>query len=72
MIHYAKTELLTIAYLEKGTHEYPVILLLHGSDGVNPPYVSENVHEKFTGPINRIVMPDIGYVPSREFARIIS
>lgn len=39
---------------------------LNIADGVNPPYVSENVHKKFTGPFSRIVMPGVGHFPSRE------
>jgi pimeloyl-ACP methyl ester carboxylesterase len=42
-------------------------LLIHGEmDGVGPPYTSENIHEKFTGPFNRIIIPGVGHFPSRE------
>lgn len=35
-------------------------------DGVNPPFVSEKVAEKFSGPFERIVLPGVGHFPTRE------
>ena len=48
------------------TLSLPALFIQGEADGVNPPYVSEKVHEKFTGPFRRIVMPGVGHFPSRE------
>jgi pimeloyl-ACP methyl ester carboxylesterase len=48
------------------TLSLPALYVQGEADGVNPPAVSENVHEKFTGPFTRIVMPGVGHFPSRE------
>lgn len=52
----------------KGTKTLPLpALYVQGEvDGVNPPATSENVGEKFTGPFERIVVPDVGHFPQRE------
>lgn len=48
------------------TLSLPALYVQGEVDGVNPPAVSETVHEKFTGPFTRIVMPGVGHFPSRE------
>ena len=48
------------------TLSLPVLYVQGEADGVNPPYASAHVHEKFTGPFNRILMPGVGHFPSRE------
>lgn len=48
------------------TLSLPVLYVQGEADGVNPPYVSENVHEKFTGYFKRVLMPGVGHFPSRE------
>lgn len=35
-------------------------------DGVNPPELSETLHEKFSGPFQRIVLQNVGHFPQRE------
>ncbi|MGI4751233.1 MAG: alpha/beta fold hydrolase [Janthinobacterium lividum] len=54
------------------TLSLPTLYIQGEADGVNPPYVSENVHEKFTGSFKRIVMPGIGHFPSREAPDLLS
>jgi pimeloyl-ACP methyl ester carboxylesterase len=44
----------------------PVLYIQGEADGVNPPYVSANIHKKFTGYFKRILMPGVGHFPSRE------
>lgn len=51
---------------ETKTLSLPALYVQGAEDGVNPPYTSEDVHEKFTGYFNRIVMPGVGHFPSRE------
>jgi pimeloyl-ACP methyl ester carboxylesterase len=41
-------------------------------DGVNPPKVSEKIHEKFTGPFERIVLNGVGHFPAREASTEVS
>ena len=48
------------------TLSLPALYIQGEVDGVNPPYTSEEVHKKFTGPFTRIVMPGVGHFPSRE------
>lgn len=48
------------------TLSLPALYVQGEVDGVNPPWVSESVHEKFTGPFTRVVMPGVGHFPSRE------
>ncbi len=50
----------------------PVLYIQGEEDGVNPPWVSEKVHEKFIGPFQRIVMPGVGHFPSREAPALLS
>ena len=35
----------------------PTLFIQGEADGVNPPYISEDAGQKFTGPFRRIVMP---------------
>ena len=44
----------------------PTLYVQGAADGVNPPWVSETVASKFTGPFQRIVLPGIGHFPTRE------
>ncbi|GAA3065572.1 alpha/beta hydrolase [Rhizobium viscosum] len=48
------------------TLELPAVYVQGQEDGVNPPQVSENVHEKFTGPFERILLQNVGHFPQRE------
>jgi len=48
------------------TLSLPALYVQGEVDGVNPPWVSESVHEKFTGPFTRVVLPGVGHFPSRE------
>ncbi|WP_158799710.1 alpha/beta fold hydrolase [Pedobacter sp. L105] len=50
----------------------PALYVQGKLDGVNPPYASEFVHERFNGPFNRIVLPGIGHFPSREAPEILA
>ncbi|MBL4675436.1 MAG: alpha/beta hydrolase [Mucilaginibacter sp.] len=52
----------------KSTHNLslPALYIQGEKDGVNPPYVSENLYKKFSGYFKRIVLPGIGHFPSRE------
>ncbi|MGI4805577.1 MAG: alpha/beta fold hydrolase [Janthinobacterium lividum] len=54
------------------TLSLPVLYVQGEVDGVNPLYTSENVHEKFTGQFQRIVMSDVGHFPSREASELLS
>ncbi|QJD98254.1 alpha/beta hydrolase [Mucilaginibacter robiniae] len=54
------------------TLSLPALFVQGEVDGVNPPYVSENVHEKFTGPFERVLMPGVGHFPSREAPDLLS
>jgi pimeloyl-ACP methyl ester carboxylesterase len=49
-----------------GTLALPTIYVQGEVDGVNPPWTSEMVSEKFTGPFERIVLPGVGHFPTRE------
>ncbi|BCH67790.1 MULTISPECIES: alpha/beta fold hydrolase [Rhizobium/Agrobacterium group] len=44
----------------------PATYIQGAEDGVNPPGVSENVHEKFTGAFERILLQNVGHFPQRE------
>jgi pimeloyl-ACP methyl ester carboxylesterase len=44
----------------------PAIYFQGELDGVNPPWTSEKVAEKFTGPFERIILPGVGHFPTRE------
>jgi pimeloyl-ACP methyl ester carboxylesterase len=61
-----KSKLLEEKINETKYLDLPALYIQGGSDGVNPPYVSENVHEKFTGQFKRIVLAGVGHFPSRE------
>lgn len=54
------------------TLSLPTLYIQGEADGVNPVYTSENVHKKFTGPFQRIVMPGVGHFPSREAPDLLS
>lgn len=54
------------------TLSLPTLYIQGEVDGVNPPYTSENVPQKFTGPFTRIVMPGVGHFPSREAPDLLS
>jgi pimeloyl-ACP methyl ester carboxylesterase len=42
-------------------------LFFHGAlDGVTPPYMTENMAEKFVGPFERVVLDGVGHFPTRE------
>ncbi len=41
-------------------------------DGVTPAAMSENVHEKFTGPFERILLQNVGHFPQREDSDAVS
>ena len=49
----------------------PTLYVQGGSDGVNPPAVSETLGKKFTGPFERVVIPGIGHFPTREAPGIV-
>jgi pimeloyl-ACP methyl ester carboxylesterase len=51
---------------ETRTLRLPSIYFQGQDDGVNPPQVSENVHEKFTGQFTRILLQHVGHFPQRE------
>ena len=44
----------------------PTIYVQGWEDGVNPPEISQNVHEKFTGQFERIILQNVGHFPQRE------
>lgn len=44
----------------------PTIYFQGEEDGVNPPEVSEDLHRKFTGPFERILLQNVGHFPQRE------
>lgn len=48
------------------TLSLPALYVQGEVDGVNPPWVSENVSEKFTGSFDRLLLPGVGHFPSRE------
>ena len=48
------------------TLSLPAIYIQGQEDGVNPPEVSENVNDKFTGPFERILLQNVGHFPQRE------
>lgn len=48
------------------TLSLPALYIQGEVDGVNPPPVSENVAEKFTGSFQRILLPGVGHFPTRE------
>lgn len=44
----------------------PTVYFQGLEDGVNPPELSEDLHEKFSGPFDRIVLQNVGHLPQRE------
>ncbi|MBB3659993.1 pimeloyl-ACP methyl ester carboxylesterase [Rhizobium sp. BK650] len=44
----------------------PTIYFQGLEDGVNPPAISEALHEKFSGPFERIALQNVGHFPQRE------
>ncbi|TWF49521.1 alpha/beta fold hydrolase [Neorhizobium alkalisoli] len=44
----------------------PTIYFQGGDDGVNPSELSENLHEKFSGSFDRILIQNVGHFPQRE------
>ncbi|MFP3546966.1 alpha/beta hydrolase [Rhizobium sp. SIMBA_035] len=44
----------------------PTVYFQGLQDGVNPPELSEDLHRKFTGPFDRIVLQNVGHFPQRE------
>ena len=44
----------------------PSIYFQGAEDGVNPPELSENLHEKFSGPFDRILLQNVGHFSQRE------
>lgn len=44
----------------------PSIYFQGAEDGVNPPELSENLHERFSGPFDRILLQNVGHFPQRE------
>lgn len=51
---------------ETKTLSLPAVYFQGDEDGVNPPRVSEKVHENFTGPFARILLQNVGHFPQRE------
>lgn len=50
----------------------PVLYFQGREDGVNPPAVSQNVSEKFSGPFSRILLQNVGHFPQREDPETVS
>jgi len=48
------------------TLSLPTIYFQGQDDGVNPPSGSEELHEKFTGKFDRILLQNVGHFPQRE------
>ena len=44
----------------------PTVYFQGLEDGVNPPELSEHLHEKFSGPFERIILQNVGHFPQRE------
>jgi len=51
---------------ETTTLSLPTIYIQGLEDGVNPPELSENLHEKFLGPFERIALQNVGHFPQSE------
>ena len=54
------------------TLSLPTLYLQGGADGVNPPEVSAQVFQKFSGPFERVVLPGVGHFPTREVPREVA
>lgn len=50
----------------------PVLYFQGAEDGVNPPPTSEKVHEKFSGPFERILLTGVGHFPTREVPEAVA
>jgi pimeloyl-ACP methyl ester carboxylesterase len=57
---------------ETKTLALPALYFQGQDDGVNPPAVSENLHEKFTGPFDRILLQNVGHFRQREDPETVS
>jgi pimeloyl-ACP methyl ester carboxylesterase len=57
---------------ETKTLSLPAIFIQGKEDGVTPAAMSENVHEKFTGPFERILLQNVGHFPQREDSDAVS
>ena len=44
----------------------PTVYFQGLEDGVNPPELSEDLHKKFSGPFDRILLQNVGHFPQRE------
>jgi pimeloyl-ACP methyl ester carboxylesterase len=51
---------------QQKTLSLPAIYIQGEEDGVNPPALSESIHQKFTGPFERILLQNVGHFPQRE------
>lgn len=49
----------------------PVLYIQGQVDDVNPPHVSEKISEKFSGPLERLVLPGVGHFPTREAPEVV-
>jgi pimeloyl-ACP methyl ester carboxylesterase len=43
-----------------------VIIVQGEADGVSPPDSLDQMHEKFSGPFELVILPDVGHFPQRE------
>ena len=50
----------------------PTIYFQGMEDGVNPPELSERLHEKFSGPFQRIALQNVGHFPQREDPEMVA
>ena len=44
----------------------PTVYFQGLEDGVNPPELSVDLHKKFSGPFDRILLQNVGHFPQRE------
>jgi pimeloyl-ACP methyl ester carboxylesterase len=61
-----KSENLENKITETQALSLPALYIQGELDGVNPPYVSEHVYQKFQGAFNRIILTGVGHFPTRE------
>jgi pimeloyl-ACP methyl ester carboxylesterase len=54
------------------TLSLPTIYVHGEEDGVNPPKSAETIHEKYTGPFERIALPGVGHFPTREAPDVVA
>lgn len=57
---------------ETKTLSLPAIYFQGEEDGVNPPEVSQEVHKKFTGNFDRILLQNVGHFPQREDSEAVA